>query len=362
MSRSSNSPPRFSLRHLPGLRPRLSAGIAFSRDGIRCAVLEVERAPARRSESRPGGEPAGLPPPGTGRVARSAGWGAPEVPERGSWGEVRELLERAWPEPLFSGPPPPEAARWIADGLSWLRARLGRTPATLQVALPDPLAIVRVFKLEALPRSVRARRALMEWRLARELEIPPGSLTCAIQDLGHDGTGHLLLGIAVPRGWSSVVETAFLDARWPIDAADLDVCHAFNHLQDGWTGEPAGGAALTIRPAYWSLLIWDEVGRPRLLRSGWLPDPPLAGEPERLACETEQVIRSCAASEQIRIGSLRLIGSGPFAAAAVGSALNARLTRSLRAESALTPFGEMPDTGPRGAERFAAALSAAIPR
>ena len=108
----------------------------------------------------------------------------------------------------------------------------------------------------------------------------------------------------------------------------LGACHAVNVVPTSWQSAIAyrfnrfegqllradqDGALLAIGPASWSLLLWDQNGRARHLRSRWR-DPASGNEAETIAVETERAVRAYVhGGRGRRLDTVHFIGDGDVA-------------------------------------------------
>lgn len=305
-------------------------GVAFDRDALRCALLSTERSAFLR--------------------------GAKPEPR------VEWVLTDSWSAPLFQGAVTPPVAEDVRERVRRALGRLERRAVRVRIALADPMAALRVLRLDALPRSPKARAALVGWQLGQLLNVRPSDLTCTYQYLGREGQDHLVLGIAVPADWLDLVHRAFLDEQFPVEHVDLDGCHLFNRLSEAGKADAGGGAILVFRPDYWSLLIWDGLGRLRLRRSAWVSQAMTGTQAEWVAREVEQIVRASAASlANCDVKRLVMTGGGQNCRS-VASALNRRLLQPV--DEVLVPAGlEWPDAVPEADhDPYSAALTAGFTR
>lgn len=173
------------------------------------------------------------------------------------------------PMSFFTGNPAAGHVTALAEGLKSVCRDLKQAYMPAHVALPDPLGYLAVFELEERPKNRKTRHDLARWRFARELDAPEASLHCVTQDLGNESGKPLLLGQTLDGAWLDCVRQALRLAGvmpWSINQA---ASYRFNRFHDQITREPQGGAMVTLDPDAWSLVVWDNAGRPRFLRSRW---------------------------------------------------------------------------------------------
>jgi hypothetical protein len=182
---------------------------------------------------------------------------------------VEWVHDAVLPIGFFTGKPTPGHVTAMAEGLKNICREVKQTYIPVHVALPDPLGYLAVFDLEERPKNEKTRRDLARWRFARELDVPEPSLNCITQDLGSEDGKPRLLGQAFDGAWLECVRQALHGAGvtpWSINQA---VSYRFNRFYDQVTRERQGGAMVSLDPDAWSLVVWDNAGRPRFLRSRW---------------------------------------------------------------------------------------------
>ena len=173
------------------------------------------------------------------------------------------------PMSFFNGGPAPGHVTALAEGLKNICREVKQAYIPVHVALPDPLGYLAVFGLDQRPKNGKTRCDLARWRFARELGVPEPSLHCVTQDLGNENDKPLLLGQAFDGAWLECVRQALHQAGvtpWSVNQA---VSYRFNRFYGQGMREQQSGAMVSLDPDAWSLVIWDNAGRPRFLRSRW---------------------------------------------------------------------------------------------
>lgn len=197
------------------------------------------------------------------RFARDAVWAIRVRQGRGAievlWAD-RAPLPVAW---LAQGMKPSDLVATLRDLCAPMRGR----HVAVQVGLPDPVFVARVFELDTLPRARKAQTELAAWRLKRDLAIAE-DIECASQPLGREGARELLLGIGGPKGWIEGVRHALKEADVTVDSLDATSRYHFNAFHERLA--PAGsGVLIVLAHDAWSVSAWDDYARPRFIGSRW---------------------------------------------------------------------------------------------
>ncbi|MGH7740219.1 MAG: hypothetical protein ACREL1_08755 [bacterium] len=203
---------------------------------------------------------------------------------------VESVESRALAEPLWSGVPSYNAASELTAILKpYARKREYRV---CQVSLPDPLASWEVFELEQVPARGAATDEFLNWRFNPDAASLP-ELCFASQRLGEEKGKKLLLGVGLDRAWTRWVGQALEGAGLQASVTDIAFRFRFNLFQTALGS--ASGALVSLERDYWSLALWDESKRPRLLRAKWWKGPVESGDKpalDQILLEVERTIRS----------------------------------------------------------------------
>lgn len=226
-------------------------------------------------------------------------------------------------ESLFRDEPTARHESVLCETVGAIASEAARTYEPVHIALPDAAASFAVFPLEELPEGDASRRELVRWSFENDRHLRGDDFACAYQAMGVDEDNkHLMYACAQPQRWLDVLLRACKQAGivpWAIDTA---FAFHFNRLQDRLDVAPDGGAALIIGPQDWTLLVWDNQLRPRLIRSRWLEETEDAAA--TTAQEVERLLRAYLRGDARRsVSRLYLSGTG-IVAERVGQALNAR--------------------------------------
>jgi hypothetical protein len=207
---------------------------------------------------------------------------------------------------LFDGPPPPNARAALVSALTELRAELPPEPLSLQISLADPAVNLHLLEFEEFPARRSERDALVRWRFSKMLDTEPERLVCAWQLVGRSAKHQLVLATATDRRWLHVILAACRDSKFLPTIADSNINYYFNGFHDRW---PRGqhGALLVIEPANWALMLWDEEGRPRFVRSRWRDTK---DDYEVILSESERQVRAYVHGEPGRDIGRVMIGGG----------------------------------------------------
>jgi len=191
---------------------------------------------------------------------------------------------------LFTAPPSLDLANYLAGRLAPVLAKERDRYLILQVALPDPAMRAEVFELAEAPQGAKALREFLAWRLKSGPE--PG-LEVTGQFMGKAQGKELLLGTAFDGRWIAVIREALRVHGLQASLIDGAFSRRFNFFHDTFAARGGGGALVALERDYWSLVVWDEALRPRLVRAKWwAPGPGEASPAEAAALEVERTIRS----------------------------------------------------------------------
>jgi hypothetical protein len=229
----------------------------------------------------------------------------------GSW-QVAAVNVEATPIPIHKGAPEADTALQLVPVIAKVVAGAAGKCVPLSVVIPDPAASMAILELETLPKTVADREALANWHL-QKLSSPNTTLACVAQDLGICDGKHLLLASAVSRAWLDGLLGACHAANVVPTIWQSAIAYRFNRFEEQLLREGQDGALLTIDSASWSLLLWDQNGRARHLRSRWR-DPASGNEAETIAVETERAVRAYVhGGRGRRVDTVHFIGEGDVA-------------------------------------------------
>lgn len=218
---------------------------------------------------------------------------------------------------LFSGAPAPQVSEMLAAALRSAVRPLENKYVRIQITLPDAACHALTLGFDELPAKRQAVAALVRWRMARELNCEPQTLTCAWQLLGEENGRHLVFVTGVDHAWYTSVQTALRLAGIVPEIIDLAASHRFNRYHDTLLAEAGGGALLALDVESYSICLWDALGRLRLVRARWR-DTQSADDRKaewlQLVRETEYTVRAYAQQASDRSVS-RLWVSGDVAEA-----------------------------------------------
>ncbi len=189
-----------------------------------------------------------------------------ELETKSGRSQVRSTGSARFDAPLFDGEPSAQSARAIADAVARVASGARRRYLPLHVSIPDPLVRTAVFELEELPKNAAARKALVQFRLQRDL--PGQDWEYRSESLGTLISGrHLLLGLAIPGAWRRTVTEA-LHAQgvvaWSLSGR---LPRLMNALEASLSG--SSGALVCVMEDSWALAALDPQGRLRYVRSQW---------------------------------------------------------------------------------------------
>lgn len=175
--------------------------------------------------------------------------------------------------PLFHGLPTEETTSRLTMALKPILEKMKDSYVTLQIALPDPTAHWEVFELDKVPAEGKAVNEFLAWRFGQAQEKTVSPLVFTSQLLGMEGNKHLFLGLGFDRNWLEAIQRAVGAADVRASVTDAAFHYRFNLFNEMLTLQKSGGALVTFEPDFWNLLLWDDHGRPRLVRSKWWNKP-----------------------------------------------------------------------------------------
>ncbi len=243
----------------------------------------------------------------------------------GSW-RVAAVNVEATPIPIYKGAPVADSVQQLAPVIARVAAGAAGKCIPLSVVIPDPAVSMAILELETLPETAADREALARWHL-QKLWSPDTAIACVAQDLGMSDGKHLLLASAMPRAWLEGLLSACHAANVVPTVWQSAIAHRFNRFEEQLLRESRDGALLAIDSASWALLLWDQDGRVRHLRSRWR-DPASANEAETIAMETERAVRAYThAGRGRKLDTVHFIGASDVANR-VAALLEARMQKA----------------------------------
>jgi Tfp pilus assembly PilM family ATPase len=177
--------------------------------------------------------------------------------------------EEVLPFPLFTNAAPREEdCASLAQAMQRLAASIPQTYWPLQIALPDPSAIIQVMEFDSVPPTPHERAAIAQFRLEKEFPAMP-QMQCTTQVISKEGEPGLLLALFIQRAWLDCINSACRVAGFVPSVIDMSVSHLFNRFYDVIQTTSDDGVLLSIEPDSWSILFWDAAHRPRFVKSRW---------------------------------------------------------------------------------------------
>lgn len=169
--------------------------------------------------------------------------------------------------PWFVGAP---SSRAIAEVSAACAQIVSLYPgAAVQVSLPEPSATYAVFDFDAIPPSNAALEDLVRWRFGKDLHLNEAAIVCRCQRLGRTREHESVLAVALDSAWLAAVQQALDDAEMVATIIDTGVRYRFNRFYAQLVPTAGEGGLLAIETDYWTIVIWDECGAVRYVRSRW---------------------------------------------------------------------------------------------
>jgi len=170
--------------------------------------------------------------------------------------------------PFAKSSPCDEDCAILVQAMQRLAASVPQTYLPLQIALPDPAAVLQVMEFDALPEAEHERTALARFRFEKELPKMT-QMQCATQVISKEGERGLLLAIFIQRAWLDCLNNACRAAGLVPSVIDISISHLFNRFYGVVKAGSGDGVLISVEPETWSILFWDGDQRPRFVRSRW---------------------------------------------------------------------------------------------
>lgn len=183
---------------------------------------------------------------------------------------ITHLAEESLPfTPFINTAPSDDDCTVFTQTISNLSALIPQSFWPLQVALPDPAAIVQVMQFDALPAAVHEREAIAKFRLEKEFPALT-QMQCRTQDISRVDKPGLLLATFIHSAWLACLKDACRNAGLFPGVIDMTVSYLFNRFYKVILTTIADGVLIFVEKNTWTILIWDGDHRPRFVRSRWL--------------------------------------------------------------------------------------------
>ncbi len=198
------------------------------------------------------------------------------------------------PFTLFSGTPTPDIGHALSSLLGELCGEVKRSHIPIQIALPDPVVSLRVFELDAIPKTRKEQMALTHWRFNKELNLGARAIECSCQPLGVDNNKHLLLAMAIDQDWLRCLKEACRAAGVISTVIDMAACYRFNRFYERFSNDGSDVVVISMDDDAWALSISDAQGRLRFVHSRWreaMPEQAKAKEYQEISAESERIVR-----------------------------------------------------------------------
>jgi len=276
--------------------------------------------------------------------------------QAGTW-QVATVNAETTPLCIYKEAPAADAVQQLAPVIARVAAGVAGKCIPLSVVIPDPAVSMAILELDTLPKTAADREALARWHL-QKVGSPNTTLACVAQDLGMSDGKHLLLASAVSRVWLDGLLGACHAANVVPTLWQSAIAYRYNRFQEQLLRKGQDGALLTIDSASWALLLWDQSGRARHLRSRWR-GPASGNEAETIAVEAERAVRAYAhGGRGRRLGTVHFIGESDVANR-VAALLEARMQNACARLSPLSGM-EMADGVSLASADAALAITAAL--
>lgn len=206
---------------------------------------------------------------------------------------ITHVAEETLPfSPFLNSAPGEEDCIILSQALTQLAVLVPQGYWPLQIALPDPAAIVQVMEFDSLPDAQHEREAIAKFRLEKEFPALT-QMQCTTQDISRVGQPGLLLATFFQRTWLVCLNEACRVAGLVPSVMDISASHLFNRFYDVVLAASGDGVLISVEQNSWSILIWDGDHRPRFVRSRWLDTSTGKDEEfEHIAQDIERLILS----------------------------------------------------------------------
>ncbi len=240
---------------------------------------------------------------------------------------VTHIAEEVLPFSIFGNAAPREEERAaLSQAMQRLAALTPQTYLPLQIALPDPAAILQVMEFDSIPQTPDERSAIAKFRFEKEFPAMP-PMQCTTQVISKYGEQGLLLALFIQRTWLDCLGNACRDAGLVPSVIDITISHLFNRFYDVIQATSDDGVLISMEPDTWSILFWDAAHRPRFVKSRWRDSSAGTDEEyEIIAQDIERLIMSYV----LRDAGRKIVGICLSAAGKDRMALAARLDKRMK--------------------------------
>ncbi|MBI2778428.1 MAG: hypothetical protein HYX62_01365 [Gammaproteobacteria bacterium] len=288
-------------------------------------------------------------------IARKEGW------------YIQQIKQVSLPFNMFSGIPTPEVCQALASSLSELCSEVKFSYVPIQIALPDPVVSLRVFELDALPKTGKEQLALARWRFNNEMHFAERPIACSCQYLGAEKGKHLLLALAIDQAWLDCLKEACRAASVTSTVIDMAACYGFNRFCRRLVADGSDAVLIYLDQAAWTLSITDAQGRLRFVHARWrdsvAPDKSESdGGYQGIATEAERCIRIYAHAAAGRVIKHIYVTGNSRGIAGVADALEQRMEGQCIKLPGETGFTCGPGVTPNDLDTLGSTLAAAMLR
>lgn len=213
--------------------------------------------------------------------------------------------------PFFQGKPTLAHRAALDSLLQTINLTLEDRYVLTQVFLPDPVAWYGFYTLNNIPVKAEQARQLACWRIAKQYHVKDQPLVCDYQVLGDLQDKKLMLAVAMDSEWLTFLQAALHENHILPGIMDTCVSQHFNLLE--MTAGHEAGAMIDVNQDYWTILAWDNLGRPRFVRSSWRDhvDTTRYDSCEQIAGEIiETLLVYSNESNDSRISDIYVVGNG----------------------------------------------------
>ena len=196
-----------------------------------------------------------------------------------------------------------DADKWVVPSLEPVLDDLYRRTDSkvfpIQVYLPDPLVRTTTLMLKEWPSKKRERDAYIAWQLGKRLSVDTEEMMLAYQLMGDTKEEKVVLATGVPIRLVAAINALFEKYHAMPEVVSVSSCLKFDALQK--KVNEGSGALVLFWHGYWSIIIWDLMGRVRYQRSRWysVEQDGAAFVREYFVFELERVIRGVMLQEKV---------------------------------------------------------------
>ncbi|MDH5180201.1 MAG: hypothetical protein OEZ39_20065 [Gammaproteobacteria bacterium] len=167
--------------------------------------------------------------------------------------------------PLFNGVPGQADEAALDKFFAEVSSKIAGDYVSIQLSLPDPVVMTGFYQIDTIPAKPQQARELAGWRLLRQYHVHDQTLYCDCQTVGTKTQKQTLLAVAMDDNWLSLLQRTLQKNNLLVPVMEPAIHYKFNQLTE--SEKASAGVLVSLTKEYWTILIWDEAGDPRYIRS-----------------------------------------------------------------------------------------------